>query len=60
MNLIAILKGICGIYNFAPDQHGVIQCFESQNDSQNFIHCDRGIKFKRHRRMPEPAWNDFF
>ena len=41
MNLIAILDGISGIYNFATDQHRVIQRFESQDDSQNFIHRDR-------------------
>jgi len=41
MNLIAILHGISGIYNFTADQNSVIQRFESQNDSQNFIHRDR-------------------
>lgn len=41
MNLIAILKDVSGIYNFATYQHRVFLGLKSQNDSQNFMHRDR-------------------
>ena len=41
MNLVAILQGISAIDDPAADQHRVTRRFESQNDSQYFIHRDR-------------------
>ena len=60
MNLVAILQGISAIYNPATDQYRVTRRFESQNDSQYFIHRDRRTKFKTSRRISEPGWNTVF